>query len=86
METTLDVLRARLIEGVEITEAKEKRTYYEVTLSKNGVDYKTRLPVSCSPGQTNAIADHTVYSALAHFALARQDLEQCKYWIQKTTE
>ena len=86
METTLDVLRSRLIEGIEIGEAKEIRTYYDITLTKDGFCYKTRLPVACSPGQIEAIAEHTIYSALAHIALLNNDIEQTKYWLQRTLD
>lgn len=83
MKTMLDILRERLIEGVQITKAKERPSNYQIVLSKDGLDYSTTLPKQCAPRMEAIVVDKTIYSALSSFALEKNDLEGARYWLDR---
>lgn len=83
METMLDILKGRLIEGVQIMKCKERASDYKIVLSKDGLNYDTTLPKSCTPGMEETLVDKTIYSALSSFALQQNDIAKTKYWLNK---
>lgn len=83
MKTMLDIMRERLIEGVQITKAKELPSKYQIVLSKDGLHYDTTLPKQCSPGMEESLVDRTIYSALASFALQQNDIVAARYWLDR---
>ena len=83
MKTMLDIMRERLIEGVQITKAKELPSKYQIVLSKDGLNYDTMLPKQCSPGMEESLVDRTIYSALASFALQQNDIVAAWYWLDR---
>lgn len=83
MKTMLDIMRERLIEGVQITKAKELPSKFQIVLSKDGFNYDTALPKQCSPGMEESFVDRTIYSALAFFALQQNDLAKGRYWLDR---
>lgn len=83
MKTMLDIMRERLIEGVEITKAKELPSKYNIVLSKDGLNYSTTLPKQCAPGMEEILVDKTIYSALSSYAIQRNDIVAARYWLDR---
>jgi hypothetical protein len=79
----LNTLKSRLLDGLEIKKVREKPSKYEITFLFGGIEYKTELPKTCAPGAQDIIADHTMFSAMAAFALKKGDLESAKMWLNK---
>ena len=81
--TMLDVLRGRLIDGLEITKVKETNSKYTITFRFEGDEAKADLPKSCSPGAHKAVADVSIITAMSSIYFKRGDYAKAKEWLDK---
>ena len=65
--TMLDILKERLVDGLEISKVKEKPSKYEIVFSIGDLTEKSELPKSCAPGRHNHVVDTTIFNAMAAF-------------------
>ena len=79
----LNILKERMLDGMEIVKAKEKPSKYEITFSIKGVEVKTEIPKACTPGMQNRIVDDTIFNAMAQSAFKRGDFEDVGKWLDK---
>lgn len=58
--TMLDILKERLIEGLNIKSVKETNTKYTIRFEYEGDEAKAELSKSCVPGCQNDVADNCI--------------------------
>ena len=81
--TMLDVLKGRLIDGLEIVKVKETNSRYTITFRFDGNEAKADLPKSCSPGAHDAVADTAIITAMSSIYFNRGDFAKAKEWLDK---
>ena len=81
--TMLDVLKGRLIRGLEITKVAETNSKYTITFRFCGDTAKAELPKSCSPGAHNKVADNTIITAISSIYMKRGEYAKAKEWLDK---
>ena len=81
----LNVLKERLLDGMEIKKVKEKPSKYEITFLIHGKEYKEELPKTCAPGCQNSVADHTLFIAMCSAEMDKGNTEAAKSWLDKIT-
>lgn len=81
--TMLDVMTARLVDGLVVANVKERAKEFEITFSKDGATVKGHLPKVCAPGTHSLVADQTIFNAMAAFAFQFHDLDGARYWLEK---
>ena len=81
----LNILRERLLDGMEIQKAKEKPSKYEITFVVYGKEYKNEIPKTCAPGAQNYFVDTAMYSVMCAAEMDRCDLNAAKVWLDKIT-
>ena len=79
----LTVLKERLLDGMEIVKAKEKLSKYEITFLIKGVEVKTEIPKTCTPGMQNRVVDQSIFGAMAESAFKHGDIEEAGKWLDK---
>lgn len=78
-----DVLKGRLIDGLEIVRVKETNSKYTITFRFEGDEAKADLPKSCSPGAHGAVADTSIITAMSSIYFKRGDYAKAKKWLDK---
>lgn len=81
--TMLDILKGRLIDGLEIVQVKETNSKYTITFLFEGDEAKADLPKSCSPGAHSAVADSAIITAMSTIYFHRRDFAKAKEWLDK---
>ena len=81
--TMLDVLKGRLIDGLEIVKVTEVNSKYTITFRFEGDEAKADLPKSCSPGAHGAVADNAIITAISSIYFNRGDFAKAKEWLDK---
>lgn len=79
----LNVLKERLIDGMEIKTVKEKRSKYEITFLIRGMEIKAELTKTCPPGNQNYFVDSTIFSAMAKAFFNMGDYNEGGKWLDK---
>lgn len=81
--TMLDILKARLPDGLTITSVKEKPSKYLVRFSYKGEELngQEELVKACTPGKENAVCDTTIQVAMTGFMLNKKDLPGAMKWM-----
>lgn len=79
----LNVLKERLLDGMEIKKAKEKPSKYEITFLIDGKEYKSEIPKACAPGMQDRIVDSTLYNVMCAAELDKGNIETAKSWLDK---
>lgn len=79
----LNVLKERLVDGVEIKTVKEKRSKYEITFSIRGAEVKEELTKSCPPGNQNYFVDCAIFGAMSKACINIGDYNEGKKWLDK---
>ena len=79
----LNLLKQRLLPGLEIKKVKEKPSKYEITFTVDGKDYKSEIPKTCAPGAQNRVVDHAMYIVMCAVETNRGDLDAAKAWLDK---
>ena len=82
-KTMLDILKGRLIDGLEIVKVKETNTKYTITFAFDGDKASAELPKSCSPTAHNEVADNTIITAMSSIYFNRGDYAKAKEWLDK---
>ena len=82
-KTMLDVLKERLIDGLEIVKVKETNSRYTITFHFDGDEGRADLPKSCSPGAHNAVADNAIITAISSIYFNRGEFAKAKEWLDK---
>lgn len=82
-KTMLDVLKDRLIDGLEIVKVKETNSKYTITFRFEDNEGKADLPKSCSPGAHNEVADATIITVMSSIYMKRGDYAKAKEWLDK---
>lgn len=84
-KTMLDILKARLIEGLNIKSVKENNTKYIIRFEYEGDETKAELSKSCVPGCQNDVADNCIITAMSTIYFNRGDYAKAKEWLDKLT-
>ena len=79
----LNVLKARLLEGMEIKKVKEWKSKYDITFLINGKEVKAELTRYCAFGYENSVVDSFMFNTMARVALDSGDIEAAKMWLDK---
>lgn len=81
--TMLDILKARLPDGLTITSVKERSSKHLVQFAYKGENLSGQgeLVKTCVPGKENMVCDTTIQVAMTGFMLDKGDLEGAKYWM-----
>ena len=79
----LNVLKARLLEGMEIKKVKEWKSKYDITFLINGKEVKAELTRYCALGYENSVVDSLMFNTMARVALDSGDIEAAKMWLDK---
>ena len=82
----LNVLKERLLDGMEIKNVKEKRSKYEITFLISGGEIKEELLKTCSPGMQDRVVDHTMFNSMFKAELAKGDYQAAKGWLDRIIE
>lgn len=82
-KTMLDVLKDRLIDGLEIVKVKETNNKYAITFRFEDNEAKAGLPKSCSPGAHNKVADSTIITVMSNIYIKCGDYTKAKEWLDK---
>lgn len=82
----LNVLKERLLDGMEIKNVKEKRGKYEITFLISGGEIKTELPKACTPGMQDRVADQSIFNAMCQAAIEKGDYQAAKGWLDRIVE
>lgn len=83
MKTMLDVLKERLIDGLNIISVKEYSTKYTIEFEYEGGKAKADLQKSCLPNCEKEVADKTIISAISTIYFNRGDFQKAKQWLDK---
>lgn len=81
----LNVLKKRLIEGLNIVSVKETFTKYKIVFEYEGEKTTAELPKSCPPKCHNEVADNTIITAMSTIYFNRGDYAKAKEWLDKLT-
>lgn len=81
--TMLDVLKERLVDGLEIVSVKESGSKFRIEFEYDGDRAKADLPKTCTPNCENEVADYTIITAMSSIYINRNDLKQAKEWLDK---
>lgn len=79
----LDVLKDRLIDGLEIVKVKETNSRYTITFCFDSSEGVADLPKSCAPGAHSAVADYAINTAISSIYFNRGDYAKAKEWLNK---
>lgn len=79
----LNVLKERLLDGMEIKKVKEKPSKYEITFLIDGKEYKEELPKTCAPGCQNRVADHTMFNVMCAVEIGKGNMQAAKSWLDR---
>jgi hypothetical protein len=79
----LNVLKERLLDGMEIAKVKEKPSKYEITFLISGGEIKEELPKTCTPGRQDRVVDHTIFNAMCKAEIAKGNYQAAKDWLDK---
>lgn len=79
----LDVLKDRLIKGLEIVKVKETNSKYAITFRFEGDEATADLPKSCAPGAHDEVADSAIITAMSTIYFFRRDYAKAKEWLDK---
>lgn len=81
----LEILKARLPEGLKIIKVKERPGYSqaEIRFEYDGTESIGWLYKTCAPGKENHICDFSICAVMANIALSRNDVEMAKFWLDK---
>ena len=79
----LNVLKERLLDGMEIKSVKEKRSKYEITFLISGGEIKEELLKTCAPGMQDRVADHTMFNAMCKAEIEKGDYQAAKGWLDR---
>jgi hypothetical protein len=82
----LNVLKERLLDGMEIKCVKEKRSKYEITFLISGGEIKEELLKTCSPGMQDRVVDHTMFNAMCKSGIEKGDYKAAKEWMDRIME
>ena len=77
----LNVLKERLLDGMEIKKVKEWKSKYDITFLINGKEIKTELTRYCALGYEKSAVDSVMFNAMAKAAFIRGDMEEAKMWL-----
>lgn len=86
MNTMLDILKERLIEGLQIKNVKENNTKYIIRFEYEGEEAKAELPKSCAPGCHNDVVDNTIITAMSTIYFNRGDYVKASEWLNRITQ
>ena len=79
----INILKARLLPGMEIKKVKEWKSKYDITFLINGKEVKAELTRYCALGYENSVVDSVMFNTMARVALARGDIEEAKMWLDR---
>lgn len=79
----LEVLKTRLIDGLEIVSVKETNSNYKIEFEFEGDKDTAYLPKSCAPGCHNEVADYAIKTFMSSHYLKRGELAKAKEWLHK---
>lgn len=82
----LNVLKERLLDGMEIKKVKEKPSKYEITFLISGGEIKEELPKTCTPGRQNHVVDHTIFNAMCKAEIEKGNYQAAKCWLDRIME
>ena len=81
----LNVLKERLLDGMEIKKVKEKPSKYEITFLIDGKEYKSEMPKTCTPGMQDRVVDSTMFNVMCAAEINKGNIEAAKSWLDKIT-
>ena len=79
----LNVLKERLLDGMEIGKVKEKPSKYEINFLSSGGEIKEELPKTCTPGAQDRVVDHTLFNAMCKAEIAKGNYGAAKDWLDR---
>ena len=79
----VDILKKRLVDGLNITSFKETNTKFTILFEYQGDKAKADLPKSCAPGCHNEVVDNTIITAMSTIYFNRGDYQSAKEWLDK---
>jgi hypothetical protein len=79
----LNVLKERLLDGMEIKKVKEKPSKYEITFLISGGEIKEELPKTCTPGMQDRVVDHTIFNAMCKAEIYKGNYKAAKDWLDR---
>ena len=79
----LNVLKERLLDGMEILKVKENRSKYEITFLISGGEIKVELPKTCAPGCQDIVVDQAMFLAMCNAETAKGKFDAAKDWLDK---
>lgn len=79
----LNILKERLVDGIEIKAVKEKRSKYEITFLISGAEIKEELTKTCPPGNQNYFVDSAIFGAMAKAFFKMGDYNEGGKWLDK---
>lgn len=79
----INILKERLLDGMEIKKVKEWKSKYDVTFSVHGQEIKAELTRYCGIGYENSVVDSVMFNVMVKSALLRGDIEEAKMWLDK---
>lgn len=82
-KTMLDILKDRLIDGLEIVKVKELSSKYVIMFRYEDDEQKAELPKNCAPGMHNAVADNAIITAMSGIYINRGEYKKAKEWLDK---
>lgn len=81
--TMIEILKERLLDGMEIKKVKEKPSKYEIAFLISGGEIKGELPKACAPGCQNNIVDNTIFNAMCQAEIEKGDYQAAKAWLDR---
>lgn len=79
----INILKERLLDGMEIKKVKEWKSKYDITFLIHGEQIKAELTRYCALGYENSVVDSVMFNVMAKSALLREDIEEAKMWLDK---
>lgn len=82
----LNVLKERLLDGMEIKSVKEKRSKYEIVFLISGGEIKEELPKACAPGMQDRVVDLSMFNAMCRAEIEKGNYQAAKGWLDRMVE
>lgn len=79
----LEILKTRLIDGLDIVSVKETNTNYKIEFEYEGDRDTAYLPKQCAPGCHNEVADNTIKTFMSGHYFKCGDYAKAKEWLHK---
>ena len=79
----LNILKERLLDGMEIKKVKEWKSKYDVTFLIDGKEVKVELTKYCALGYENYAVDSVMFFAMAKSEMDKGNMQSAKMWMDK---